>query len=167
MYATTALNAHTLAQSGYTQRSTSPAAQLYAHSDRRSWSAKIKSIFAGRAEGLVSLNSVLARSAASSSRFAGVQKVSISQIRGTSSVGRGQDFDADFNLLNPRNEARWLSVAAAWQQGKLPPVSLIQVGDSYFVQDGHHRISVVRAAGQEEIEAEVIVLELEAVGSRQ
>jgi hypothetical protein len=46
----------------------------------------------------------------------------------------------------------------ARQQGaKLPPVALIQVGDVYFVKDGHHRISVARALGQVEIEAVVTV----------
>jgi len=162
MYATSALNPHALAQSGYTQRSTSQAAQLYARSDRRSWTDKVKSIFRGPAKQLLELNAVLATSTVLNSQFAGVQQVAVSQIRGTGSKGRGQDFDADFNLLNTRNEARWLSVASAWQQGKVAPVSLIQVGNTYFVQDGHHRVSVVRAAGQDEIEAEVTVLELEA-----
>jgi hypothetical protein len=32
---------------------------------------------------------------------------------------------------------------------------LIRVGDVYFVQDGHHRISVARALGQQHIEAKV------------
>ena len=39
----------------------------------------------------------------------------------------------------------------------LPPVSLIQVGDRYFVRDGHHRISVALALGRETIEAYVQV----------
>jgi hypothetical protein len=39
----------------------------------------------------------------------------------------------------------------------LPPVELIQVGSVYFVRDGHHRISVARAMGQQEIEAVVTV----------
>jgi len=34
-------------------------------------------------------------------------------------------------------------------------VELIQVGDVYFVRDGHHRISVARALGQRDVEAEV------------
>jgi len=38
----------------------------------------------------------------------------------------------------------------------LPPVELYQVGQVYFVRDGHHRISVARERGQEYIEAEVI-----------
>jgi len=39
----------------------------------------------------------------------------------------------------------------------LPPVELVQVGDVYFVRDGHHRISVARTVGQRDIEAEVTV----------
>jgi hypothetical protein len=42
----------------------------------------------------------------------------------------------------------------------LPPVELIQVGDVYFVRDGHHRISVARAFGQEHVDAEVTVWEV-------
>jgi hypothetical protein len=49
-----------------------------------------------------------------------------------------------------------VNIAAAWEMGTpLPPVKLIQIGDLYFVRDGHHRISVARAMGQEAIEAEV------------
>jgi len=36
---------------------------------------------------------------------------------------------------------------------ELPPIDLIRVGDIYFVRDGHHRISVVRALGLQEIAA--------------
>jgi hypothetical protein len=39
-------------------------------------------------------------------------------------------------------------------------VELIQVGDLYFVRDGHHRISVARAWGQATIDAEVTVWEV-------
>ena len=39
----------------------------------------------------------------------------------------------------------------------MPPVELVQVRDAYFVRDGHHRISVARALGQRDIEAEVMV----------
>jgi hypothetical protein len=42
----------------------------------------------------------------------------------------------------------------------LTPVELIQVGDVYFVRDGHHRISVAQAMGQKAIDAEVTVLEV-------
>lgn len=51
-------------------------------------------------------------------------------------------------------------MAVAQQQGRsLPPVELIQIGEVYFVRDGHHRISVAQTMGQEQIEATVTVWE--------
>jgi hypothetical protein len=88
--------------------------------------------------------------------YAGLHTVSIEQIRG--SEGRSNDFDRDFNPLQDHCMSRWLRVAKARDQDKvLPPVVLVQVGDVYFVRDGHHRISVARALGQLDIEAEVTV----------
>jgi hypothetical protein len=85
--------------------------------------------------------------------------VSISHIRG--SQGRSRDFDCDFNPIQDYTRGRWLNIAVARQQGKsLPPVKLIQVGDIFFVLDGHHRISVAQALGQQDIEAEVTVWRL-------
>lgn len=90
----------------------------------------------------------------------GQRTVPIAQIRG--SEGRTGDFDRDFNPIKDHTRQRWLGIAAAREQGKvLPPVSLIQVGDLYFVKDGHHRISVTRAFGQEAIEAKVVVWQVE------
>jgi hypothetical protein len=87
-------------------------------------------------------------------RFAGLQTIAVHQIRGTE--GREHDFDADFYPLNDRSERRWMSVCSAWMRGAyLPPVELIRVGESYYVRDGHHRVSVARAMGQEFIEARV------------
>jgi len=89
-------------------------------------------------------------------RYGGIQSVPINWILGSES--RSDDFDRDFCPLQDHNKGRWLRIAAARQRGEiLPPVSLIQVGDLYFVRDGHHRISVARAEGQLYVEAEVTV----------
>jgi hypothetical protein len=89
----------------------------------------------------------------------GVSTVPLGQIVG--SEGRGEDFDQDFNPTNEVNRERWISVAAARLQGlPLPLVELIQIGERYFVRDGHHRISVARALKQEYIEALVTVWEI-------
>jgi hypothetical protein len=48
-----------------------------------------------------------------------------------------------------------------FQGQPLDAVRLIQVGDHYFVEDGHHRISVALALGQTVIDAEVIVWEVD------
>lgn len=86
--------------------------------------------------------------------YLGIQSVSLNQIVG--SEGRENDFDAEFRPRQANDLDRWIGVATARQLGKpLPPVDLIQIGDRYFVRDGHHRISVARARGEMEIEATV------------
>lgn len=110
----------------------------------------------GRTTSLLHLKSVLAQTRDRGARSAGVRSVPIRAIRG--SEGRCDDFDADFRPLKTHNKSRWINLAAAWQRGVvLPPVELIQVGDVYFVRDGHHRISVAQAFDQEHIDAEVTV----------
>jgi hypothetical protein len=85
---------------------------------------------------------------------AGVVNVPLAQIVG--SEGRVRDFDNAFRPLNDHTRDRWIGIAVARRDGvELPPVELIQVGDEYYVRDGHHRISVARAAGQAEIEARI------------
>jgi ParB-like chromosome segregation protein Spo0J len=37
----------------------------------------------------------------------------------------------------------------------LPPISVVRVGDSYAIRDGHHRVSVARALGASTISAVV------------
>ena len=85
---------------------------------------------------------------------AGRRQVAIADIRG--SEGRTSDFDNRFNPLSSQFRQRWASVANAIGEGvHQPPVDLIQVGAEYYVRDGHHRISVAAAMGQEMIDATV------------
>lgn len=110
----------------------------------------------GRANRLLHLGSVVANAGLRGGRYAGVRTVPIRDIRG--SEGRCHDFDADFRPLKTHNQSRWVGLAAARLRGVvLPPVNLIQVGGVYYVRDGHHRISVARAFGQEHVDAEVTV----------
>ena len=123
--------------------------------DRGRWGL-LWSALTGRPRGLLALDQLAASSTERSHRYDGIRMVPIRQIRG--SEGRSQDFDRHFNPLQEHNRGRWLRVAAARQQGKvLPPVELIQIGDIYFVRDGHHRISVAQALGDQHIEAKVMV----------
>lgn len=93
--------------------------------------------------------------------YAGRQTVPLSQIRGSVSPARCADFDANFRPLKDHLQTRWQGVRAARQRGvKLPPVALIRVGETYFVEDGHHRISVAKTRGEHEIEAEVTVWQI-------
>jgi hypothetical protein len=126
----------------------------------RGQAGRVLSLLTGRSRRLLELDAFRAAAALSGGRYAGIQVVPISRIRG--SEGRSCDFDQDFNPLQSHNAQRWLGVAAARENGvPLPPVDLIQIGDIYFVRDGHHRISVARAFGQEDIEAEVTVWDID------
>jgi len=92
-------------------------------------------------------------------RYAGLRSVALRQIQG--SEGRAHEFTRDFRPLRRHTRQRWLKVDAAYAQGYgLPPVELFQVGDIYFVRDGHHRISVAKARGLTEIESLVTVLQV-------
>ena len=81
--------------------------------------------------------------------------VPIRQIKGT--LGRSEDFDSSFSPLNERSRNRWISVATAYLLNiPLPAVELVQVGQAYYVRDGHHRISVAKAFRQEVIDACIV-----------
>ena len=128
---------------------------LYSCARSRGWRNQLWSALTGRSHSLLSLAEVDAACTVDSRRHTGLQTVPISRIQG--SEGRCNDFDSDFNPLQGHTRGRWRSVARARREGKpLPPVELVQVGDVYFVRDGHHRISVALASGQQDIEAEVM-----------
>jgi hypothetical protein len=89
----------------------------------------------------------------------GLRTVEIARIGG--SEGRTGEFDARFYPRDERTAARWQSVATArYRDLALPPVELILVEDTYYVRDGHHRVSVSVARGEWYIEARVTVWEL-------
>jgi len=129
---------------------------LYARARKRGQQAHLWAGLAGRSRGLLALAEVRAACSVEAQNDGGVRTIAIDRIRG--SENRCTDFDSDFHPLRDHSKDRWLSIAEARERGKaLPPVALIQVGDLYFVRDGHHRISVARALGQKAIEATVVV----------
>ncbi len=106
------------------------------------------------ARGLASLAATAASAREHNRHYLGARTVAIKFIRG--SENRTRDFDRDFLPLQKRTRERWLSVATARLCGvTLPAVELLQVGDAYYVRDGHHRISVAKALGENYIDAEV------------
>lgn len=86
----------------------------------------------------------------------GVQNIPLDSIVG--SVGRYTDFSRTFLPKNPSDEERWARVMTLVTDpdgGGLPPIEVIKLGDVFFVQDGHHRVSVARQLGAQTIEAYV------------
>jgi hypothetical protein len=88
----------------------------------------------------------------------GLQIVPLDAIVGT--VDRAADFDRGFRPTSPRLRSRWERIAAAQRRGEsLPPISLYRVGDLFFVRDGHHRVSVAKSLGREDIDAYVVEIQ--------
>jgi hypothetical protein len=89
---------------------------------------------------------------------AGLQIVPLDAIVGT--VDRAADFDRGFRPTSPRLRSRWERIAAAQRRGEsLPPISVFRVGDLFFVRDGHHRVSVAKSLGRQDIDAYVVEIQ--------
>lgn len=132
------------------------AMKLYRSSIIRGWLGQVRSSLTRGSRRLFNLSRVEKTPGAREQYYAGIMVVPIRQIRG--SENRFDDFEIDFNPIQSHTEDRWLNIAELRQQDvDLPAVDLIQVDDIYFVRDGHHRISVARALGQEYIDAVVRV----------
>ena len=148
----------TIAQNGFGQHN--PLADRYEASAafesalRRGKVRALRQRLLGRTGGLRHLPQVDATTARRPAREARVVNVPLSQIVG--SEGRVGDFDSAFNPLTDHTRDRWINIAAAIRRGAaMPPVELIQAADCYYVRDGHHRISVAKAAGQTSIESRI------------
>ena len=87
--------------------------------------------------------------------YVGLRTVPLDAILGT--VDRAKGFDRQFRPTTARVRARWERIANAVRRGEpMPPISLFQIGEVYFVRDGHHRVSVARALGRTDIDAYVV-----------
>jgi hypothetical protein len=91
-------------------------------------------------------------------RLRGVEPIPLHSIVGTVDPHKAEAFDAEFRPPH-YSRGRWSQMLHAVDQGAtLPPISVYRRGDEYFVSDGHHRVSVARARGAEDIDAEVTEL---------
>ena len=81
-----------------------------------------------------------------------LEVIALSEIVGT--VEPSLHFDARFRPTSEHVRARWERVALAHRRGvALPPITVVQRPDGYYVVDGRHRVSVALALGLREIEA--------------
>ena len=87
-------------------------------------------------------------------RSLGLQTIPLNSIVGT--VDRGREFDRSFRPTSSSVRLRWERIAAAQRRGEaMPPIDVYRIGDLHFVKDGHHRVSVARALGNDVIDAYV------------
>ena len=84
----------------------------------------------------------------------GLREVALERIVG--SLERSRDFNRAFLPRDESLRERWEDVYRLAEGPKgFPPIDLYQVGEVYFVVDGHHRVSVARRMGAATIEARV------------
>ncbi|MGZ8750360.1 MAG: chromosome partitioning protein ParB [Pseudonocardia sp.] len=84
----------------------------------------------------------------------GRRMIPVDQIVG--SVDRVREFDPKFRPRTGLSRQRFERIDEAARRGEaLPPIDVYQIGDIYFVRDGHHRVAVHRALDLPEIEADV------------
>jgi hypothetical protein len=82
-----------------------------------------------------------------------VRDIPLDAITATLEPGRAREFDSEFRPA-PRMRTRWLRVWVAEHTGPgLGPISVVKVGETYAIRDGHHRVSVARARGAVTIDA--------------
>lgn len=111
----------------------------------------------GQSSELLSFEDIRARLRLREESYRGLQDVPLDQIVG--SVGRYRDFTANFLPRSAKMQERWSRVyAQASSMTGLPPVELYKIGDTYFVRDGNHRVSVAQQMGSKTIQAHVTEL---------
>jgi hypothetical protein len=89
-----------------------------------------------------------------SERPLGLQSIPLATIVGT--LDSRPDFDDRFRPTTNRIRSRWERLALAQRRGEpIPPIHVYRVGGLHFVEDGHHRVSIAAATGQEAIDAYV------------
>jgi len=102
-----------------------------------------------------------------SERRLGLQTIQLNAVVGT--VDSTRDFDRRFRPTTGRVRERWERLALAQRRGEaIPPIDVYRIGDLYFVQDGHHRVSIAIATGAKTIEAYVteVLTQIPATGIR-
>jgi hypothetical protein len=108
----------------------------------------------GDVSDMLPFEEVVAALGATSRTDLGTQRIPLDSIVGTVDRRRGE-FDRSFRP-GSETRARWERIAAARKRGEeMPPIEVFRIGDLHFVQDGHHRVSVARALGDQEIDAHV------------
>lgn len=86
-------------------------------------------------------------------RFIGTIEVPVEQIVGT--ISRQNDFDHKFRPLHKYLCERWVNAYLTHQSDGWPPILVHKVGEKYYVEDGHHRVSVAQLLGMKFIQARV------------
>ncbi|GIK38435.1 MAG: hypothetical protein BroJett011_22680 [Chloroflexota bacterium] len=131
---------------------------------RAFWDIK-RSLMTGHRPYLLPFDEVIRELPATSTIHLGLQDILLKNIVG--SVGRSQDFTRHFmpRVSDERSKERWRTIYTLIVSGVgLSPIEVFKIGPMYFVQNGHHRVSVTSYLGWPTIQAYVTVLPSPRIG---
>jgi hypothetical protein len=137
----------------------------FALARRRARLGRLKALLLGQGtrSTLLSSDEMRRTVSASGDIHRGRRTVEVSRIVG--SVGKHEHFDQNFMPLSKASVEKWKRIDRAFRLGQeLPAVSLLELGGEYFVNAGHHPVSVARFHRVEWIDAEVT--EYKSLGTR-
>jgi len=125
---------------------------------RQAFFERVLALLTGRPDELLSFDETRRLLQSRSQRDEGTRMIPLDRIIG--SEGRYQDFTRTFLPRQGADRNRWMRLDRAVNVlENLPPIEVYEMGNVYFVRDGHHRVSVARANRFAEIEAHVTSLE--------
>jgi uncharacterized ParB-like nuclease family protein len=124
----------------------------------RAFRRNLRTILTGRTARLRSMEPMLKAAGVEGRAAGGEREIPIDRIVGSVAPDvKTGDFDPAFLPLKRRTRERWTRIYQAMVEGdELPPIDVYKVDDSYYVIDGHHRVSVARNLGRPTINARVI-----------
>jgi hypothetical protein len=86
-------------------------------------------------------------------KMIGTKDIRVDQIVGT--LNRDCDFDNQFRPLEKHLLERWVNIFVYLHPDSWEPIIVHKIDDQYYVEDGHHRVSVARSLGMFFIQAKV------------
>ncbi len=128
------------------------------HAMRRAWLHDIMHWMRGEANELLPFDAVKELRPVGE-HYVGIKPILVQAIIG--SVDRYRDFDDSYLPKSEHNTDKWVNIRRLQLEGRsLPAIQVYKVGETYFVKDGNHRVSVAALEGQKYIDAEVIELDV-------
>ena len=122
----------------------------------RAFRRAVRAALTRRPRRLISLDRVLEAAGWEGQADRGVQEIPLDRVVGSAGPAKARDFDPAFLPVSRRLRDRWARVYTAMVEGgEVPPIDVYQVGENYYVIDGHHRVSVARSLGRDSIAARV------------